>query len=613
MDRFWFKVGFLLLVSICLQNFKASGQSGLVQISRFGRGWVTSVEWQPNGDKLAVGGSDGVWIYTDTYQDFAHFETNSDYVKVVQWNSNGQRLASATHSGLIQIWDLQTLEVQTEFEVGAFAGSISWNPNGNHLAIASENRVTVWDTTTGTLIETLPDAPIPITTIAWSPDGKSLAESIGEELDRESWEVRIWDTETWEIAHMITLAEGLMMTLVWSPDSTMLAGGSLFAKVVVWQTSDYKRLHVFEDFGNEVNSVVWTPDSTRLITAGADREILVWEISSGNLVQQLKKHCSNIVSLSLKSDGTTLASVGAAETIFIWDLLSGNWVTSFSEHTNPITDLAWEPSGGYIAASSNYGPIHVWDTLSSKHTELKTATENPCRLPYISSVIWSPNTDDLAAIAMGETYIWDSISSASPPLTLSGYWIDTELWMWTSENLLVDATDIGIIQFWDPATGNLMNSIEDYQLNRILAINPDGTRFVIRDDKGNMVLVGQNFRQDFPDLGEIQIVKWHSGGQKIAFVQDNLLRIWDVESASLQNSIAFPETISHLDWHRTSDKLAVVTAENIAYLWSTEMSDPQAFPFDDFYEITSIEWSADGSQLALSDSGGFVYIFDVTQ
>lgn len=50
------------------------------EILHIGCGIIRDVAWSPDGRILAVGGSQGLWLYTSDFQDISHFDSKVRYV-----------------------------------------------------------------------------------------------------------------------------------------------------------------------------------------------------------------------------------------------------------------------------------------------------------------------------------------------------------------------------------------------------------------------------------------------------------------------------------------------------------------------------------------------------
>jgi WD40 repeat protein len=85
--------------------------------------------------------------------------------------------------------------------------------------------VRLWDVATGEIVHTLTGHTKTVFSVAFSPDGATLASASRDNM------VRLWDVATGEIVHTLTGHTNSVFSVAFSPDGTTLAsagGGSWF-------------------------------------------------------------------------------------------------------------------------------------------------------------------------------------------------------------------------------------------------------------------------------------------------------------------------------------------------------------------------------------------------
>ncbi len=180
-------------------------------ITLHGAHWSFYVAWSPDGRWLAAGldwgrGANNIDIWAvDTAQITQSF-AGVGSAERVRWSAgepvtaelyvpeptgDGEYVISAYSPDgrhVIQnnrVIDTLTGQVVTELDIrGGFYSFAAFSPDGAWLASSDVfDGVRIWDTTTWTVVATLPN---PGQAVAWSPDGTLLAVAA-------SWEVQIWD------------------------------------------------------------------------------------------------------------------------------------------------------------------------------------------------------------------------------------------------------------------------------------------------------------------------------------------------------------------------------------------------------------------------------------
>ena len=82
-------------------------------VARLGKGSVREVQYSPDGSRLAVGGSVGIWLYdTATYQEIALLAGHTASATSVAFSPDGSTLASAGNDRVVWLWDAVTGELK---------------------------------------------------------------------------------------------------------------------------------------------------------------------------------------------------------------------------------------------------------------------------------------------------------------------------------------------------------------------------------------------------------------------------------------------------------------------------------------------------------------------
>jgi WD40 repeat protein len=186
----------------------------------------------------------------------------------------------------VQVWNASTgALVRTAMPNHEASRSFGWlSPNGAYLAVLqSDERIQMWDLATGQPISASTDSlktdSSSVNVWAWSPDGASFA--IGVEfpfLDHKPSEVRIYSTATGQRTASFTDSdtfEGMIGALAWSPDGKYLAESS--SAIQIWDVAAQKVAATFGKIATKTTSsdgktstsfwiaaLAWAPDSRGL-------------------------------------------------------------------------------------------------------------------------------------------------------------------------------------------------------------------------------------------------------------------------------------------------------------------------------------------------------------
>ena len=152
---------------------------------------------------------------------------------------------------------------------GWISGDIAYSPDGARLAVASSIGIWLYDTATHQEVALLKGHTDDVISVAFSPDGSTLAGG------SEDWTVRLWDA-------------------VMGQEKATLTGHT-----------------------GGVNSVAFSPDGSTL-ASGSWRQVRLWDAVTGQEKATLTRHAGSVYSVAFSPDGGTIASGSESGTIILW-------------------------------------------------------------------------------------------------------------------------------------------------------------------------------------------------------------------------------------------------------------------------------------------------------
>ena len=115
--------------------------------ARLGKGYLGEIAYSPDGTRLAVASSIGIWLYdAQTGQEVALLTRHTKGVSSVAFSPEGWTLASGSYDYTVRLW-----EVSTGVPLRTFTGHTDWvwsvafSPDGTTLTSSSwDDTILLW-------------------------------------------------------------------------------------------------------------------------------------------------------------------------------------------------------------------------------------------------------------------------------------------------------------------------------------------------------------------------------------------------------------------------------------------------------------------------------------
>ncbi len=178
--------------------------------------------------------------------------------------------------------------------------------------------------------------------LAYSPDNTLLAvaSTIG---------IWIYDARSGEALKLLTVPMESVRSIAFSPDGQSLAGGSSDGRLQLWEVRTGALMLTLKGHTASIRSVVFSPDGRTLASGGNDKTIGLWDLHTGELKTTFTGHTDRVYSVAFSPDGQSLASGGRDELIRIWDVRTGEPLRTFAGHAGYISAVAYAPDGETLA------------------------------------------------------------------------------------------------------------------------------------------------------------------------------------------------------------------------------------------------------------------------
>jgi WD40 repeat protein len=445
-------------------------------------------------------------------------------ILVVAFGRDGRVFATASLDGTARLWETRTGRpvARTLRHVGP-VHALAFRPDGQALATASGAlvpvgdgqtlvpgcAVRVWDAATGKPLGEPMTHPLLPTSLAWAPDGQTLAlggrlleidPARKEPATEVGGEVVVLDPATGQVRDKPLRLTEPIHALAFSPDGQALVTGGDDRDVRFWDARRLKRLGkpLRHDF--PVRALAFSRDGRTLATGSGERlgerqgpgEARLWDVATGRplcrpLIHQVEQQENTVLAVALNPDGNRLATASENGRACVWPVPRPTTpVAALS--VGPISRMAFSRDGSLLALSRVAPDNHPGAEPSTEIHLYRVqdlveggATGPRVVLPLTKpQTLWavSPDGTKVLTLRAGEPLrLWDAGTRKALPLpaglAAGVSWADFSP---DGKRLLTGGGD-GKLRLWDLATLALLGSPLDHTaaVQRV-GLSPDGQR-----------------------------------------------------------------------------------------------------------------------------------------
>jgi serine/threonine protein kinase len=299
-----------------------------------------------------------------------------------------QKSSTTVHRALIQVAAPRTL-----FGSTASVETVAFSPDGRTLASGDGDEAELWNVDSGQRTYTFKGHSAWMLSIAFRPGFRPLA--IGS-VDNT---IKLWDVPTGKLMRTLEGHSDAVQCVAFSAGGTKLASASSDRSIKLWDMFSDWLPRTLLGHSDNVISVAFSPDESKLVSGSTDHIVMIWDTTSGKMLRALQGHKGIVLSVAYSPDGRTIASGSWDHTAKLWDADSGQLLGTLEGHSAEVRSVAFSPDGRTLATASGDGTIKLWDvatrdllaTLDSHSTSSDQSHQG------VRSVAFSPDGRTMAS------------------------------------------------------------------------------------------------------------------------------------------------------------------------------------------------------------------------
>lgn len=245
--------------------------------------------------------------------------------------------------------------------------AIAFSPDGTRFATGGYHEILIWDTATAKLLRRMQGLPERTYAIRFSPNGWWIATASG--TPAQSGLVRLWDVQTGEPIRDLIEVDDAVFALAFSADSKLLASGGVDRTIRIWDMATGKLAHAIEDHADWVLDVDFSPDSKRLVSASRDKTSKLFDVTKGESVVTFPEHTEPVYAVAFARDGKSIASAGGDKVIKMWNAAEeAKKIRDIGGHGMAIFKLAFTPDGSQLVTCSADKTVREFSPANGQQT-----------------------------------------------------------------------------------------------------------------------------------------------------------------------------------------------------------------------------------------------------
>jgi len=243
--------------------------------------------------------------------------------------------------------------------------ALAFSPDGRLLASSGYHEVLVWDVGSGRLIRRIGDVAQVVFDIDFHPDGKSLFVAAGR--PGQAGDLKQFRTDNGQLLRRLVRSTREVFAVRVSPDGTRVAAALADKSIRIVDTDTGQPIHKLLDHHKAVMSVAWSPDGKRIASASRDKNAKVFDATTAQQLVTYNKSFElnfggRILGVAFTPDGKHVASCGNDKVLRVWSARDAKLARTIKGFDGTIIRVEVDPDGRlYTCGEDRVVRIHGED------------------------------------------------------------------------------------------------------------------------------------------------------------------------------------------------------------------------------------------------------------
>lgn len=235
--------------------------------------------------------------------------------------------------------------------------TVAFSPDGQLLATSGYHEVLLWNVADGTLLRRLRNIAESVYGLSFHPDGQRLAVAAG--TPGETGDFKVFRVADGELLADLVRMDDAVLGVAFSPDGSKLACSAADRSIRLFDASTYQPLVSVEDHADWVVSIAWSADGAKLASASRDKTSKIFNAATGDALGTFNGHGEIVYDVAFSADGKQALTCGADKVVRVWNIEDSKEVRKLEGATGELLQLAFLPDGRVVTCGSDKKPrIH---------------------------------------------------------------------------------------------------------------------------------------------------------------------------------------------------------------------------------------------------------------